>query len=221
VAPTTANPIKQIVRMIAPPERLTDIVTRSLEQSGAINRDIGVTVEATRTGLSPRNESGIGTAPLLLHSASMTSSSKTIGLLGSLLFLQMNCGSDSLGRTGTGGISGSGGINGTGGINGSGGGAAGARGGSDAGGQAGHTQGADGGMTCTSACASDSICVARGSEGGAVILPNDAGVCPSGMHLAGELLDFCTPDLSYSCVTIPAECGGTVTCACAGWLCGG
>ena len=140
---------------------------------------------------------------------------KTIGLLGALLFLQMNCGSDSLGHTGTGGINGSGGITG------SGGGAAGARGGSGAGGQAGDTQGADAGMTCSPACAAGSICVASGSVGGAVILPNDAGVCPSGTHLAlsGGALGLCTRDLNYSCVTIPAECGGTVTCACAASLC--
>ena len=71
-------------------------------------------------------------------------------------------------------------------------------------------------MTCSPACASGSVCVATGTEGGAVIMPNDAGVCPTGRHLSGN---FCASDLAYACMAIPAGCGGTVTCACASSLC--
>jgi hypothetical protein len=74
-------------------------------------------------------------------------------------------------------------------------------------------------MTCTPACASNFICVASGSEGGAIIVANDAGVCPSGTHLAGGALKTCEHDLSYGCMKIPAGCGGTVTCTCAATLC--
>ena len=77
-------------------------------------------------------------------------------------------------------------------------------------------QGGSGAMTCSPACGSGSICVGTGTEGGALIMPNDAGVCPSGRHLSGN---FCASDLAYACMTIPAGCGGTVTCACASSLC--
>jgi hypothetical protein len=71
-------------------------------------------------------------------------------------------------------------------------------------------------MTCSPACGSGSICVGTGIEGGALIMPNDAGVCPSGRHRSG---DSCVTDLSYACMTIPAVCAGTVTCTCASSLC--
>jgi len=71
-------------------------------------------------------------------------------------------------------------------------------------------------MTCTPACGGGSVCVGTGTLGGALILPNDAGVCPSGRHLSGNI---CVGDLSYACMTIPASCNGTVTCACASSLC--
>ena len=77
-------------------------------------------------------------------------------------------------------------------------------------------QGGGGTMTCAPACGGGSICVATGTEGGALIMPNDAGVCPSGRHLVGN---NCITDLSYACMTIPAGCGGTVTCTCASSLC--
>ena len=85
------------------------------------------------------------------------------------------------------------------------------------GGQSGSDgSGGSGGMTCSPACGSGSVCVATGIEGGALFMPDDAGVCPSGRHLSGNL---CVTDLGYACMTIPAGCGGTVTCACASSLC--
>ena len=77
-------------------------------------------------------------------------------------------------------------------------------------------QGGAGGMTCSPACSSGSICVGTGIEGGALILPNDAGVCPSGHHLSGNIFES---DLAYACMPIPAGCGGTVSCTCASSLC--
>ena len=72
-------------------------------------------------------------------------------------------------------------------------------------------------MTCSPACTSGFVCVATGTQGGALIMPNDAGVCPAGRHLVGS--DNCVSDLAYACMTIPAGCSGTVTCACASSLC--
>ena len=77
-------------------------------------------------------------------------------------------------------------------------------------------QGGGGGMTCSPACGSGSVCVGTGIEGGALFMPDDAGVCPSGRHSSGNT---CVTDLAYACMTIPAGCGGTVTCACASSLC--
>jgi hypothetical protein len=87
----------------------------------------------------------------------------------------------------------------------------------DGGGGAGGSGGASGAMTCSPACGGGSVCVGTGTEGGAVIFPNDAGVCPSGSHLAGST---CQRDLSYACMPVPAACGGgAATCACASTLC--
>jgi hypothetical protein len=77
-------------------------------------------------------------------------------------------------------------------------------------------QGGSGAMTCSPACGSGSICVGTGTEGGALFMPDDAGVCPTGRHPSGNI---CVTDLAYGCMTIPAGCGGTVTCACASSLC--
>jgi hypothetical protein len=76
--------------------------------------------------------------------------------------------------------------------------------------------GTGGDMTCSPACGSGSICVGTGIEGGALFMPDDAGVCPSGRHPSGQI---CVTDLSYACMTIPSVCAGTVTCACASSLC--
>jgi hypothetical protein len=114
-------------------------------------------------------------------------------------------GSGGSGSVGTGGSAATGGSGGKGGAGGTGG----ALG-------TGGASGAGGTMTCSPACGSGSICVATGAEGGALLFPNDAGVCPTGRHLSGPL---CVSDLSYSCMTIPAGCAGAVTCACASSLC--
>ncbi len=77
-------------------------------------------------------------------------------------------------------------------------------------------QGGAGGMTCSPACSTGSTCVGTGIEGGALILPNDAGVCPSGRHPSGNI---CEDGLACACMPIPAGCGGTVSCTCASSLC--
>jgi hypothetical protein len=121
--------------------------------------------------------------------------------------------SSSAGKTdgGSGGVTGAGGATGSAGTTGASGttGSAGTTG-------TGGSSASDGGQTCSPACGSGSICVGSGTEGGAVIMPNDAGVCPAGRHLAGNA---CVNDLSYACKAIPAGCGGTVTCTCASSLC--
>jgi hypothetical protein len=71
-------------------------------------------------------------------------------------------------------------------------------------------------MTCSPACGSGSICVGTGTEGGALIFPNDGGVCPTGRHLSEHI---CVSDLAYACMPIPSGCSGTVTCTCASSLC--
>jgi hypothetical protein len=104
---------------------------------------------------------------------------------------------------GTGGTSGTGGATGTGGHGGTGGGGAG--GGSASG--------------CVPACGPGNVCVGSGTEGGAIIVPNDAGVCPTGTHPAGGTPTTCQNDLSYACKPLPSGCNGTLTCACATAIC--
>jgi hypothetical protein len=100
-------------------------------------------------------------------------------------------------------------------------GAEGGHGGSGTGGSGtgGSGSGGAGGGDCTPACGTGSVCVGTGTEGGVVIAPNDAGVCPTGSHLSGGSVPYCQRDLSYGCQPIPAGCNGTITCACAGTLC--
>ena len=101
-----------------------------------------------------------------------------------------------------------------------GGGSGGSSGGAGSGGTlgSGGNQGTDGGMTCSPGCTSGSICIASGTEGGAIINANDAGVCPAGTHPTG-FENRCENNLAYGCMQIPATCGGTVTCTCAATLC--
>ena len=98
---------------------------------------------------------------------------------------------------------------------GGGGGTAGAAGSGGAGGAGGETAGT---TPCSPGCGAESICVGTGTVGGAIITANDAGVCPTGTHPTG-IDNRCDHDLSYACMPIPAGCGGTVTCTCAGSLC--
>ena len=69
--------------------------------------------------------------------------------------------------------------------------------------------------SCGSAtCAATEICVRQRVLGGALQLPDDAGMCPTGRHLEGSM---CVADFSYRCATRPA-CT-TADCACLGSLC--
>ncbi len=125
-----------------------------------------------------------------------------IGLTVLALGLAVGCAStsgnpDGGGTGGTGGSSGTGGAGGTG-TGGSGGGSA---------------------SDCVPACGTGSVCVGSGIEGGALITPNDAGVCPTGTHSSGGSNPICEHDLSYSCKPIPSGCNGTITCTCAAALC--
>ena len=70
---------------------------------------------------------------------------------------------------------------------------------------------------CHPACASGSVCVGSGVQGGAVFFA-DGGVCPAGRHAQGNI---CVQDLTFACMPIPSGCNGTPTCACASSLCSG
>jgi hypothetical protein len=80
-------------------------------------------------------------------------------------------------------------------------------------------QDATAGMSdCNPACGSGSVCVGTGIQGGAIFLPNDAGVCPAGRHVENG---FCLQDLTFACMPIPSGCNGAATCTCASSLCNG
>jgi hypothetical protein len=80
----------------------------------------------------------------------------------------------------------------------------------------------DGGPTDCVGCTTSQICVAHRTVGGALVTPDDAGVCPPGRHV--ELLPggdpICQNDWAYSCEDRPAGCAGVVDCTCAGTYCG-
>ena len=77
----------------------------------------------------------------------------------------------------------------------------------------------DSGATdCNPACGSGSVCVGTGIQGGAIFMPDDAGVCPAGRHVESG---FCLQDLTFACMPIPSGCNGAATCACASSLCNG
>ncbi len=80
---------------------------------------------------------------------------------------------------------------------------------------------ADGGTVgCTSStCPTSELCVESSVQGGAVQLPNDAGMCPPGTE---KDTNDCLREPTYTtrCVPRPSACGSEVTCACAGTLCG-
>jgi hypothetical protein len=68
-----------------------------------------------------------------------------------------------------------------------------------------------------SSCLAWQVCVRDQVQGGAVIFPNDAGVCPAGLHMWG---DQCINDPTYFCVEKPALCENQpLSCSCAGVLC--
>jgi hypothetical protein len=53
--------------------------------------------------------------------------------------------------------------------------------------------------------------------GGIIVLPNDAGACPSGMELGAS--GRCDPIPTYTCATWPVACMGAVSCSCASVRC--
>jgi hypothetical protein len=70
---------------------------------------------------------------------------------------------------------------------------------------------------CGSAtCSSDQVCVVNQIEGGAVRLPDDAGVCPVGTQNNNG---YCEPLPTYRCAPRPAACGSGLSCECAQSLC--
>lgn len=73
---------------------------------------------------------------------------------------------------------------------------------------------------CGPTCGVGSVCVGQSSEGGAVELPDDAGACPQGSHLTGQV---CQADVveTFACKPTPAACGDAISCACAGSACSG
>ncbi len=73
---------------------------------------------------------------------------------------------------------------------------------------------------CDPACTSNSVCVRELTQGGAIMLENDAGACPSGTHATASG-GQCARDPSYTCKPIPAACGATIDCTCAASLCSG
>jgi hypothetical protein len=73
---------------------------------------------------------------------------------------------------------------------------------------------------CNPPCAAGSFCLGTGTEGGAILMPNDAGVCPAGSYNPGGAINACIRQLSYACVPIPPACNGTITCGCAPSPCG-
>jgi hypothetical protein len=86
----------------------------------------------------------------------------------------------------------------------------------DAGINGGGGRGAD--VTCSPPCDSASVCVETVTNGGAIIIADDAGVCPPGAHAAG-VDRICVRNPTYGCAAKPAACGATLTCACAATLC--
>jgi hypothetical protein len=75
---------------------------------------------------------------------------------------------------------------------------------------------------CNPACTAGNVCVSNQTVGGRVIEPNDAGICPTGMHpvpSGGTGPRHCEANPTYTCAPRPAACTGTLSCSCAGVLC--
>jgi hypothetical protein len=75
---------------------------------------------------------------------------------------------------------------------------------------------------CDPACGAGSICVRTQTLGGALIQPDDAGVCPSGTYLVpsgGTGPGFCEGNPSFACAPRPAACTGALSCDCAASAC--
>lgn len=79
--------------------------------------------------------------------------------------------------------------------------------------------GTDGGGSCgTATCTAGQVCVSNQTQGGAIITPDDAGMCPAGDADFGDA-GRCEQIPVYHCAAIPAACTSGVTCGCAGSLC--
>jgi hypothetical protein len=74
-----------------------------------------------------------------------------------------------------------------------------------------------GSVTCGAVtCGAGDICVMNQFEGGAVQLPNDAGMCPDGeSNLGGH----CQPLPTFHCAVAPSGCAAGLTCGCAQSVC--
>lgn len=68
----------------------------------------------------------------------------------------------------------------------------------------------------TMSCAANQVCVRDQTLGGAVFVPDDAGMCPTGRIPQGG---SCVSAPTYSCAPRPAACTGALSCACAASLC--
>jgi len=81
------------------------------------------------------------------------------------------------------------------------------------GGGGGGTGGSTGGGSGScNACTATQACVAYRTIGGVLIVP-EAGVCPGGRHLEGNV---CQTDFAYKCADLHGACAGQpVSCACA------
>ncbi len=75
-------------------------------------------------------------------------------------------------------------------------------------------------------CGSGHVCVEHRIEGGGLVFPNDAGVCPDGTVLNPDSPHNCERTPTYECARLPGACSnppGTPApahCTCAASLCG-
>jgi hypothetical protein len=74
--------------------------------------------------------------------------------------------------------------------------------------------------SCSPACAHGSVCVKTQVIGGALIEPDDAGVCPAPRVMVPEAPGICSLPPSFQCATVPAACRASLSCACAQPVCG-
>jgi hypothetical protein len=73
-----------------------------------------------------------------------------------------------------------------------------------------------GSVACgTTTCTGGEVCVMNQFEGGAVMSPNDAGMCPDGDVNNNNV---CNPEPTYHCAPAPA-CPSGLSCTCAQSLC--
>lgn len=84
------------------------------------------------------------------------------------------------------------------------------------------TSSGDAGACGTVTCGAGQVCVREQVLGGALVLPDDAGMCPPGYQPGDPGTRACVRDPTYRCADRPAACaGGALSCGCAGSLCTG